>query len=44
MKKIAKGNIQRWTSACLAVFMLLMLSACGGQEDPKNLIPEKPDE
>ena len=35
---------KRWISACLAALAVLTMASCGGQEDPKNLIPEKPDE
>lgn len=30
---------RRWAAACLAAAAALSLTACGGQEDPKNLIP-----
>ena len=31
--------MKRWISACLAVLTLLLTAACGGHENPQNLIP-----
>ena len=36
--------MKRWISACLAVLMILSLAACGGQEDPGNLISQETEE
>ncbi len=36
--------MKRWISACLAVLALLLLAACSGQENPKNLIPQDTEE
>ncbi|NBI65802.1 extracellular solute-binding protein [Pseudoflavonifractor sp. 60] len=33
-----------WISACLAALMALSLAACGGKEEPKNLIPQEKKE
>ena len=33
-------SMNRWISAGLAVLTVLALTACGGQEDLKNLIPQ----
>ena len=38
MKKL---NTRRWAAVCLAAAAALSLAACGGQEDPKNLISQE---
>ena len=35
---------KRWISACLAALAVLTLASCGGQEDPKNLLPQNTEE
>ena len=37
-------SMNRWISAGLAVLTVLALTACGGQEDLKNLIPQDKEE
>ena len=34
-------GIKKRTAACLAALVLLHLAACGGSEDPKNLLPRE---
>ncbi len=35
---------KQWTAACLAALMALSLTACGGREDPKNLVTRETEE
>ena len=35
-----KHSTRRWTAACLAAAAALTLAACGGREDPKNLVSQ----
>ncbi len=38
MKKSEKSSGRKWITACLAGIAVWMLTACGGKEDPKDLI------
>ncbi len=39
VEKYMKNRARSWAALCLAASTILLLTACGGQEDPKNLIP-----
>jgi raffinose/stachyose/melibiose transport system substrate-binding protein len=43
MKRFERGRIERGVAVCIAGIMVLLLAACGSQEDPMNLITNEED-